>query len=504
MEFIYQKNLFPELEYVFNHALTHEVAYSSILGKLRRNLHEKIGVVIEQIYGAGAEEVFEMLAHHFSRSDNFEKAYHYSKLSGQKATRDNSAWEAYGFYREAIRALKHLPDVEENRKMKLEVFHLVLIPIILLGLPEDSLIILQEGADVSKVLGDLKSLSRFYTNMGLYFSSRGNLKEGITYSGKAFDEAVKVDDIESMARSGPDLCLAYMTLGDFAKVIEVAMAVSGRLEERGMESETFGGPTNVYSALVSMWGNSMGMMGDFDEAMALCEKGIQESAKTGRPTTKGVCESYFGMLLLVKGEWDMAALHLRKSIAYLEEAEFIQPLALAWTRLGHALTHLEDYKTAKKHLEKGLEIHRKSGTEWFLSIHLFFLSIWHYYSEAFDQAQSLMEETYALAKKNHEKYMKGVSQIWLGRILGKGDWREDKGAEELIRGGVKILESLGTRPDLSAGHLFLGELYGTLGRKEAALKCLNKAWMMFREMDMKYWQDVTSEIQNKLRQGTVM
>jgi tetratricopeptide (TPR) repeat protein len=226
---------------------------------------------------------------------------------------------------------------------------------------------------------------------------------------------------------------------------------------------------------------------------------VREAARTGRPATKGICESYLGTLLLLKGEWDLAALHLKESIEFLEEARFIQPLALAWTRLGQALTHLEDHETAKSHIEKGLEIHQNSGTEWFLSIHLFFLSIWHYRSGELSRARSLMEETHELSRKNHEKYMEGTSLIWQGRILGKGDWEEDERAEENILSGIKILKSLGTRPDISSGHLFLGELYGQFGRKEDALYYLNKAWTMFREMGMRYWQDLTEDIQEKLR-----
>ena len=36
LEFIYEKPLFPELEYIFKHALTQEVAYNSLLLKRRK------------------------------------------------------------------------------------------------------------------------------------------------------------------------------------------------------------------------------------------------------------------------------------------------------------------------------------------------------------------------------------------------------------------------------------------------------------------------------------
>ena len=50
LEFIYEKRLFPELEYVFKHALTQEVAYNSFLLTRRREIHERIGHAIEEIY----------------------------------------------------------------------------------------------------------------------------------------------------------------------------------------------------------------------------------------------------------------------------------------------------------------------------------------------------------------------------------------------------------------------------------------------------------------------
>ena len=41
-EFLYETSLFPDLEYTFKHALTHEVAYGSMLQDRRHALHAKI------------------------------------------------------------------------------------------------------------------------------------------------------------------------------------------------------------------------------------------------------------------------------------------------------------------------------------------------------------------------------------------------------------------------------------------------------------------------------
>ena len=50
-EFVYETQLFPELEYTFKHALTHEVAYGVSSQERRRALHAAIVEAIERLYG---------------------------------------------------------------------------------------------------------------------------------------------------------------------------------------------------------------------------------------------------------------------------------------------------------------------------------------------------------------------------------------------------------------------------------------------------------------------
>jgi len=129
LEFIYEKNLFPELEYIFKHALTQEVAYNSLLLKRRKEIHEQIGKAIEELYPERLEELYEMLAYHYSKAENLEKAYRYLKLSGEKAAKDYANWEAFGFYKEALTVLSKLPKTEENKREKIAVRVLLAFPI---------------------------------------------------------------------------------------------------------------------------------------------------------------------------------------------------------------------------------------------------------------------------------------------------------------------------------------------------------------------------------------
>ena len=68
LELIYEKSLFPDLEYTFKHALTQEVAYNSLLQKRRKEIHRKIALAIEALFADRLETLFEIMAYHYSKS----------------------------------------------------------------------------------------------------------------------------------------------------------------------------------------------------------------------------------------------------------------------------------------------------------------------------------------------------------------------------------------------------------------------------------------------------
>ena len=119
LEFIYEKQLFPELEYIFKHALTQEVAYNSLLLKRRKEIHEKIGQAIEELYSERLEEYYETLAHHYGSSANTPKAVKYLHLAGEQAVKRSAYVEAIGQLSRAVELVKTLPETQERDELEL-------------------------------------------------------------------------------------------------------------------------------------------------------------------------------------------------------------------------------------------------------------------------------------------------------------------------------------------------------------------------------------------------
>jgi class 3 adenylate cyclase/tetratricopeptide (TPR) repeat protein len=102
LEFIYEKSVFPDLEYIFKHVLTQEAAYNSLLSNRRTRLHTAIGLAIEELHQERLAERYEELAHHFARGEAWDKAFLYSLKSGDKARQAYANQEAIAFYTRAI------------------------------------------------------------------------------------------------------------------------------------------------------------------------------------------------------------------------------------------------------------------------------------------------------------------------------------------------------------------------------------------------------------------
>src|SRR6185503_3859405 len=124
-EFLYETRLFPDLEYTFKHALTHEVAYGSLLPGRRRDLHVRIAETMERLYGDRLGEQIERLAHHAVCGEVWEKAVTYLRRAGLKAATRSALREAQVWFDQALGSLAALPDspstLEQGFEIRLEL-----------------------------------------------------------------------------------------------------------------------------------------------------------------------------------------------------------------------------------------------------------------------------------------------------------------------------------------------------------------------------------------------
>src|SRR5712691_1173368 len=131
-EFLYEVRLFPDLEYTFKHALTHEVAYGSVLQERRRALHARIVETLERLYENRLDEHVEALAHHAFLGEVWAKAVRYLRHAGARACRGSANREAVTLLERALAALRRLPDSASRAADDIDVrleLRLALLPL---------------------------------------------------------------------------------------------------------------------------------------------------------------------------------------------------------------------------------------------------------------------------------------------------------------------------------------------------------------------------------------
>jgi predicted ATPase len=118
-EFIYEQPAVGDIEYVFKHALTQEVAYNSVLAERRKALHERTGRAIETLYGNHIDDYLDRLAHHYSRSTNVEKAVNYLHLAAERCATRTAHLQALTYANRGVELLSSQPESAERDRREL-------------------------------------------------------------------------------------------------------------------------------------------------------------------------------------------------------------------------------------------------------------------------------------------------------------------------------------------------------------------------------------------------
>ena len=120
-EYLYETSLYPEVEYTFKHALTHEVAYASLLLERRRALHARILAAVEVRHADRLAEHVERLGHHAVRAEAWDKAVDYLRQAGLKAAGRSAYRQAAAAFEEALAALGRLPETRSTLEASVDL-----------------------------------------------------------------------------------------------------------------------------------------------------------------------------------------------------------------------------------------------------------------------------------------------------------------------------------------------------------------------------------------------
>jgi class 3 adenylate cyclase/tetratricopeptide (TPR) repeat protein len=481
-EFLYETRLFPEPEYTFKHALTHEVAYGSLLLERRRMLHARLVETIEALAPERMGEQVERLAHHAVRGEVWGKAVTCCQQAGARAFDRAAFGEAVSYLEQALQALSHLPEDADTGVLAIDLRLALARQLRALGEYGRQLALLGEAEALARVLDDRTRLGQVLAQMthGLWLT--GDPDGAIAAGQQALELAAALGEHTLQGAASYQLGRVYSAIGDFGRAVE--------LLRWSVETVDWGSGTPRTAARIESqaWlAQTLGALGAFAEGRHHGEEALRLATLEGRGNTPIIAHGSLGLLSLAKGDLEHAIRVLDQGLALCRASGARNELRPIAAGLGYASALQGRLVEGRALLEEAISESLRTGGLFGLAYRVAWLSevcrLTGHGEEAWQHARQALD----LARQHKERGNEALALYQLGVVQAHANPSDVVQAEAYYRQALTLAEELGMRPLQAHCHHGLGRLYGQTGRGAQARAALATAIDLYRDMEMTFW-----------------
>ncbi len=351
-EIIYERGFYPNIRYIFKHALTRDTIYDSISSKRKKKLHVKIGNVIEKLYAVEINQYFEILAEHFINGWSFEKGAKYAYQAGRKARKSGLFIDAMEYVKKMIFCLESLPDTEENQIKIIDARTKLSDYCMGLNYHVDAKNVIEPVIALAEKLNYRKPLPKIYLALGSYQQQViGNNAEGKKLLQKAIKHAEEIQDGYALWTSQYYLGVLYAGEADFEQgqnLLQKCIDISTSVNDKGMITLI----KSNKAFFIDFW------KGDIQEAFQLSDKALQGSIADDLKDTrsKGMAYCCHGHSCYGKGRFKEAEENLLNSIAICQSNGNFNFQAFSSYILGEVYKDINQYESAQRYFRHALNL----------------------------------------------------------------------------------------------------------------------------------------------------
>ncbi len=491
-ELVREHSRLPEVEYIFQHALTQEVAYQTLLGPARKQIHQRVAEAMEAIFAERVEEFTGLLAYHYFRGEAWEKALEYSARAGDTATSLYAYAEARQHYRQALEALKHLPDEAANRQKRVDLSVKLVNVSLHAESPEKNLALLSEAETIAQSLDDPARLARVQLWIGRAHYYAGRLREAIGYFQKVLGVAPKLGDPALLALPAAVIGRVLVIQGHFARALQLLDQAVPLLEAAENRHEALYASIFRAGARGSL-GNCAACLADLNAVLDMARASRDQNAEA-------MVYTGLAMMQLIAGRYEEGIENARMAIAIADRSgdplfRYPNNAFIAW-----GFTRLGDLGEALRHWAAAQETAKSLGgrlllREWLVPIESETLL------ESGDVASALKkgEEALAIAKASESVIGAALAERAIGRGLAASSPPSYDEAAAHLNKSVSLLEEIGAKFDLARTYLTQGQVYLARGHSDDAADSLRRAVVLSRECGLEREEVLASNLLAGLR-----
>jgi class 3 adenylate cyclase/tetratricopeptide (TPR) repeat protein len=488
-EFLYETRFFPELEYTFKHALTHDVAYAGMLHERRRALHAQVVDVIERLWPDRLVEHAERLVHHAISGEAWDRALVHARQAGAKAASRSLHREAVAYLDQALAALDHLP---ESRERLIEAVDLRLdLRNSLHPLAEHERIRqhLTVAEQLAVALDDPLRQARLLGYLSMHFGVVGPPTRALEHAERALALAANAGSLELELEMRLRVGIAQMYF-DQRHTVAILRPLIACLDNDLAARHRFGLMFTAPGAR-GILAQSLAALGEFPEAAAVGAEALQIAETLGhRYSLAFVCRAV-GIAHALQGDVARALPLFERSVELCRAvgARFILPATAAHLGLARA----QDGRTAEAEMLLDEAAREASGDYepvWALIV----TASGYQRAGRLERAREVATAAMDHARARQEGGTGTWASFLLGDVAAASTPPDAKTAEFHYLAALGNAEFLGLRPLVAHCHLGLGKLYRRSGDGMKAQAHLTTAATMYREMDMGFYLAQAEEV----------
>jgi class 3 adenylate cyclase/tetratricopeptide (TPR) repeat protein len=479
-EVIFERGIYPDNAYIFKHALIQEVVYELMLTRRKKELHNRIGQAIEQVYKDNLHDYYGVLAEHFIKAENYKKGAEYSIFAAKKAEKTASFFDAISYANKGITSLERLPQTDNVEKRIIDTRTILGLYYLQVNYFVEAKEIVEPIVGKSFRRDYKRRLSQIYTILGAHsYLVEENFAVAFDYLDDALTLSEELNDILSlvMATYWSGIALAIVNC-EFEKALHRLQKVL----RINVEANTVWGISLMKSNISIMVNNYQGKV---DLSYQNSMEAIQIAEESGDVLSKSAAYTSYGASCYHKGFLQEAEENLVKGAQFSERLNLFVWGAFAYAYLGDTYYDIGEYQKSQDYFEKSNSFLTKGNL----------MPCWIRMNEmCIERAKAMskekdidLESLYSHINENKFGIYDGQMPRNIGEVLLNLDRQHTSRAENWIKKAIEGDKNNGMMWNLARDYALYAELFKRKGDLPKAKENLSKAIEIFKECGADGW-----------------